>query len=268
MRKIDEHLRTVRAIEAANTAEPSGAVKFFKALLIVSGLFIFLVTMVSLLFNNFNFGVVILVAGAGLLVLYGLFFEKLIKLKWLNNAILTVFVITLVMMLGVGVYGKMDNATFQEDAAVVLGAGIRGERVSLILAGRLDKAVEYSEKNPEAVIIVSGARGPQESITEALAMEKYLIGKGIPEERIVKEEEAASTYENLAYAKALLDELFEEPYGIAVITNDFHMFRASRLAAKLGLDAARVHSSTIWYEIPKNYLRECVAIGKFLIMGK
>lgn len=60
---------------------------------------------------------------------------------------------------------------------IVLGAGIRGEQVTLPLKMRLDKCNAYNKKNPEAFIVVTGGRGFQETITEAAAMEQYLIKK-------------------------------------------------------------------------------------------
>jgi uncharacterized SAM-binding protein YcdF (DUF218 family) len=149
----------------------------------------------------------------------------------------------------------------------VLGAGIRGERVTHMLSYRLDKAAQYSENNPQAIIVVSGGQGPQEDITEALAMERYLIDKGIPKEKIIKEEVSTSTYENLLFSKELLDVLFEEPYETVVITNDFHIYRATKIAEKIGLTASRYHAKIDWYSIPRNYSRECIAIFKFWILG-
>ena len=44
----------------------------------------------------------------------------------------------------IGFYGIIDDVTFNEDAAIVLGAGIKGEQVTRLLSYRLDKAAEYS----------------------------------------------------------------------------------------------------------------------------
>ncbi|MDR0469177.1 MAG: YdcF family protein [Peptococcaceae bacterium] len=254
--------------KAAKTASPSKSTKLFKRLIIAAGSLLFLVTMASLFFVNFNAGITLLVCVSGFLIIYGSFFERLVRIRWLTYVILAGCVFALAMMISMCVYGIKDNATYREDAVIVLGAGIRGERVSLTLARRLEKAVEYSAKNPEAIVVVSGAQGPQEDITEALAMERYLISRGVPRERIVKEEKATSTYENLMYAKEILDGMVEEPYEIVVITNEFHMFRTSRLAKKLELSATRIHSRTEWYEAPRNYLRECLAICKFILLGR
>ena len=53
------------------------------------------------------------------------------------------------------------------DAVIVLGCGVRGERVSLTLARRLDAALAYLEENPKAYVVVSGGQGAGEDISEA-----------------------------------------------------------------------------------------------------
>lgn len=177
-------------------------------------------------------------------------------------------IVALIMMLFIHFYGKNDNISYQEDAVIVLGAGIKGEKVMKMLAYRLDKAVEYSERNPGAVIIVSGGQGRREDIPEALAMERYLIDKGIAKERIIKEDKSTSTYENLIFSKKILDERFETPYKLAIITNGFHIFRAAGMAERLGLDITHLHAEIDWYYIPYNYLRECAAIAKMWLLRR
>jgi len=242
--------------------------KKIKVFLFTSGFLILLATIASLFFVNFHFGMIILCSLSFFLILYGLFCDSLLKLKCLNYSILASCVFFAIMMLFLGFYGQTDNVTFDEDAVIVLGAGIRGERVTRLLAYRLDRAAEYSDYNPNAIIVVSGGQGPQEDITEALAMERYLIEKGVPQERIIKEEASTSTYENLLYSKEILDKLFEVPYKVVVITNDFHIFRATKLAEKLGLNVTHYHAKIDMYGIPLNYSRECIAVLRLLILGR
>ena len=84
---------------------------------------------------------------------------------------------------------NISNVQYDEDAIIVLGAGIRGEQVTRILANRLNTAIEYHKKNPSAKIIVTGdqGQGRREFIPESLAMKRYLIAIGIPEEIIFEE---------------------------------------------------------------------------------
>lgn len=174
----------------------------------------------------------------------------------------------IIMILFLAVYGKTDNATYNEDAVIVLGAGVKGEYVTPLLAYRLLKAVDFSKRNPNAVIIVSGGQGPDEDISEALAMERYLIARGVPPEKIIKEDASTSTYENLLFSKEILDSIFGDSYKVTVVTNDFHIFRAAGIAGKLGLTATHLHSNTKWSTMPLNYTRECLALVKFWVFGR
>lgn len=239
-----------------------------KAILLILGILTLAFAVASVFLVNFNFGIIIIFGISCVLISYGLFFEKLVKLKWVTYSILAVFVLFLTMILFIGFYGGADNATFDEDVAIVLGAGVRGEQVSQMLAYRLDKAAEYSAKNPKAVIVVSGGQGPQEDITEALAMERYLLDKGVAKERIIKEEDATSTYENFLYSKKILDEMFDRPYNTVIITNGFHIFRAVKLAKILELDVTHYHAKIEWYSVTISYSRECLATLKMWLLGK
>ena len=129
----------------------------------------------------------------------------------------------------------------------------------------MDRAIEYCGKNPVAVIVVSGGQGPQEDITEAPAMERYLIDKGIPQSRIIKEEASTSTYENFLFARKVLEPRFQQGFSAVLITNRFHMYRASKLARYTGITANRLGAPTVWYIVPVNYLREMLAVVRIWV---
>ena len=57
----------------------------------------------------------------------------------------------------------------------------------------------------EAILIPSGGKGSDEKISEAEAMGKYLLDKGIPEGKIILEDHSATTFENLANSKKIID---------------------------------------------------------------
>ena len=104
------------------------------------------------------------------------------------------------------------------DYVIVLGAQVRGTQVSRALKQRLDRAAEYLEEHPDTVVIVSGGQGSGEDITEAQAMEEYLIGAGIAPERIWKEEASVNTVQNIRFSRALIE---EEAPVIGIVSNDF-----------------------------------------------
>ncbi len=159
-------------------------------------------------------------------------------------------------------YGASDTVDYTEDAVIVLGAGLRGEDVTLILARRLDAAMDYAERNPSAYIVVSGGQGPDEVIPESLAMYRYLVDHGMDPQRILVEDRSTSTRENFRYSKELLDSILPAGYRVAYVTTDFHSYRAGAIATEEGLTARRLSSRTDWYLAPSNVLREAVAVLK------
>ena len=132
------------------------------------------------------------------------------------------------------------------DAIIVLGAGLRNNVPSLILAYRLNAAIEYSKTQGDIPIIVTGGLGQGEILTEAEAMSRYLIERGVDETRILKEDASTNTRENLAFSKAIMEELGMDTDNIkvAIVSNEFHLFRAKIIAEKAGLEAIGVAAET------------------------
>jgi len=131
----------------------------------------------------------------------------------------------------------------------------------------LDTAVMYLNRNPNAIVVVSGGLGAGRNITEAEAMSRYLVAQGISPERILKEGASTSTYENLSFSNEILTEYFPNGFRAVIVTNDFHIFRATQQAQSLDIDAVGLGASTPWHSFAANYLREILAIINFLIFG-
>lgn len=218
------------------------------------------------LIANFNIGLLPVYALGGVLFLFGMFFEKL-KYKKLFGSIIALglsVIITFGMLLGI--YGGMDTATYKEETLIVLGCGIRGERVSVGLAKRLDKAFEYHQRNPQAMIIVAGGQGPQEDIPEALAMKRYLTEKGVPEEKIIMEDKSTSTITNFKNSRAIIQEKGMSLSGVVFVTNGYHVYRSASYAKKEGFsDISHLGTDIIWYTVPMNYMREMLAVVKMWV---
>lgn len=150
------------------------------------------------------------------------------------------------------------------DYIIVLGAQVREDGPSVVLKYRLDAAIDYLNENPHTVCIVSGGQGINEPFSEAEGMSEYLWDKGIEENRILLEDKSASTVENIQNSKALL----KKPYnGVGIVTNNFHVFRATRIAKKQGLEGVcgiAADSNALY--LPNNVLRECLGILKDWLM--
>ncbi|MCE1173892.1 MAG: YdcF family protein [Propionibacteriales bacterium] len=164
-------------------------------------------------------------------------------------------------------FGNQPTATYDESAVIVLGAAVHGSEPSKTLTGRLDAAVAYHARNPAALIVVSGGQGWQEDLPEGVAMQRYLLAQGVPDSVIVVEDRATSTEENFAFSQALLDQRLAPGYRVVVISDEFHLYRASRLAAAAGLNATWIGRATPWYFWTANYLREDLMVAKLWITG-
>lgn len=215
--------------------------------------------------SNFNLGNVMTLLLGGAMLVFGLLHHHLSRpWKWAVLALFLLVLLLICLLLG---FGLSDNVSYEEDAVIVLGAAVRGEVPSGALQDRLAVAAAYHAKNPDALIVVSGGQGAQESVTEALAMERWLVSHGVDPEKIRKEEKATSTRENFRFSKALLDAELGSDHTACFITNEYHMFRSRSIATQEGLwEPTHLHSNTRWYGILPGVLREVLAVAKHLIL--
>lgn len=135
---------------------------------------------------------------------------------------------------------RTDNDTAisnKERAEYVAGQGaevyvrIHANGAESSLELRLKAALKYARENEDTTLILSGGQGFGEDITEAKCMENYLTAHGISQERLVLEEKSTSTKENLKFS----DELTGcSKKNTGILSNNFHVYRAVKLAEKLG----------------------------------
>lgn len=167
------------------------------------------------------------------------------------------------------VYGSSSQEDVEADFLVILGAGLRGGDITLVLQERLLKGIEYLEKYPDSKVVVTGGKGFGESITEAEAMEGYLVSKGIEPQRIVKEDKATSTMENFVFSKEILQQVMKAKENrIVVITNDFHMMRAKLLARRVGFEPYGITCNTPISVRANCYIREYFAFIKSFFLDR
>lgn len=167
-------------------------------------------------------------------------------------------------LLGIIIYnGEISEESKDVNCVIVLGAGLKGDKITLTLYERLKTAVEYLEKNENIKVIVSGGQGEGEDISEAQAMEKFLIEKSIDKKRIVKEENSTNTSENFKYTREKLNSLgFSHYKKVLVVTNSFHIYRSKILAHRNGFIAYGLPANTHPALKPNFYVREVFAVVK------
>ena len=184
--------------------------------------------------------------------------------KYLIIAIFSIGVCIFFILEGTIIYYAGSTPEKNADYMIVLGAQVKGTRVSKTLKKRLDTAVLYLADNPETLVIVSGGQGPGEEISEAEAMKRYLVSEGIMQNRIVKEDSSTNTNENVCYSKRLIE---SSNSSVAIVTNGFHVFRAISIAKKQGFtDVQGLAAPSEWILIPNYYVREVAGVIKdFLV---
>ncbi|MDO4273009.1 MAG: YdcF family protein [Eubacteriales bacterium] len=176
-------------------------------------------------------GVVFL--GGGFLVRYGKSHPGFFP-GWLKGTVIALFIAGAVIFLaicGKVIQGMTWKGSSDLDYVVVLGAQVRGNVPSKALNKRLKAALAYAEENQDTILILSGGKGSGEDITEAECMKEYLSAHGVPGDRMILEDKSTNTRENLAFS-ADLSPCAQSRTGI--ISNNFHVYRAVKLAHKLG----------------------------------
>ena len=167
----------------------------------------------------------------------------------------------IVIIVGVLMYRECrrtpDNA--EEHTVVVLGCGLEGDRPSRSLLYRLQAAEHWLKEHPETPVIVSGGQGSDEIMPEAQCMAQWLEDHGIGKQRIFREDRSSSTYENLAFSRAVLNE-HALPEHIIIVTNDFHVYRACMIARRQGYTCTGLPAKTTPWLFPASALREVFGI--------
>lgn len=212
-----------------------------------------------------------------LLISYGLLFSHInhiIVMLWKTHTgkfllSLALLLLTVILLLTAMITSCMIKAAQNEPSknipAIVLGCAVHGTQPSLMLQRRLDAALNYLKEHPSTSAILSGGKGPGEDITEAQCMFNYLIEHGISRDRLYLEDRSENTMENIQYSKEILRE-FSEGEDIAIITNEFHQYRAGLLAKTVGLNPYSINGRTVFYLLPTYYIRELYAVLKEWIL--
>ena len=229
---------------------------FLCAALALAGGFLFLCL------PGYKFAGLALLGLSALILIYH--FLKHDFLRRVLTALLALLFVVLSITGGVIARSAHGTDAPEADYLIVLGCKVNGTTPSLMLRQRINAAAAYLNACPEATAIVSGGQGNGENITEAACMYDHLTAAGIARERIVLEDQSTSTMENLRFSM----ELMEPDASVAIVSNEFHLYRAGQMAQSLGLDPTLIPASTEYPILTASYyLREILAVWKYHLLG-
>lgn len=156
-----------------------------------------------------------------------------------------------------------DKHLDKADAGIVLGAALWNDVPSPALKERLEFAYRLYENGTVDKLILSGGLDGNGSIkTEAEGMRDYLIAKGVSADKLLLENKATSTYENMLFSKTVAEQ--NKLSKLIVITHDYHAARAEEVAKHLGFEQTEVAATKSKVLNPVyNESREVLAFTKW-----
>lgn len=185
--------------------------------------------------------------------------KKLFKFLIFIGLCLIIFIQALIY------HSQKNEINTYEEYVLVLGAKANNGKLSKTLINRLDTTIEYLNKHKTAKAILCGGKEKNNEYSQAEYMQRYLIEKGIPKERLIAETESKNTFENIKFA---LEKLDKKPSEIMVISSSYHLFRAKFILYRFGVLARTVPAKTPTGAVISSYVRETFAVVKTFLYDK
>lgn len=194
-------------------------------------------------------------------------FSFVINLALYLSAVFLFYSVTSIIYNVIPIRGKIDYI-------IVLGAGLNKDKVTPLLASRIDAGAklylkQQEKKNHSPTIILSGGQGPDEPISEAEAMNNYLKANYPQIKQVLLEQRSTNTEENLRFSELVAREKdlaadFSKQ-NIVIATSNYHLLRAGKLAKKQGINAQGVGAKTRLFYLPAAFIREYIG---YLVFSK
>lgn len=153
--------------------------------------------------------------------------------------------------------------SFQSGTLLVAGTSLKEKDPSLTLKDRLDLCLKLAE-NTNAMIIVSG-KDSGNGVSEAKAMKEYLAQKGIDQNRVILEENAANTQENLQFADLIMKKN-HLPVPLVVVSSDYHMYRIEKYASEMKLPVFLMPARTNLISFLPEWSREALVLHYYKML--
>ncbi|EJO5349492.1 YdcF family protein [Clostridium botulinum] len=161
------------------------------------------------------------------------------KFKKVFKGIIFFVIIAILIVIFFGykiVYFGVKSKPQKSDCIIVLGCKVRGNDPTPFLKWRTEEGLRLYNEGYGKYIIVSGSKGPGENISEAEAMKRYLVKKGIDKKFIILEDKSKNTLENIKFSKKKMQENGLD--STIIVSNKYHLKRAELLCEKQDIKAS------------------------------
>ena len=145
-------------------------------------------------------------------------------------------------------YGNVDEK-IKADAAIVLGAGVRGNRPSAVFAERIKHAIWLYQNGYVGKLIFTGGKGVGNTYSDAFIAREYALKYSVPVRDIFIEELSTTTRGNIAHAAAIA--LDNNLSTFLIVSDPLHMKRAMLAAKDSGLTAWSSPTPSTRYRTPR-----------------
>jgi uncharacterized SAM-binding protein YcdF (DUF218 family) len=162
------------------------------------------------------------------------------------------------------------SSTGPADAAIVLGAAVRGDQPSPVFEERIRHGIALYRQGHVRRLIFTGGKGEDMQHAESSVAREYALRHGVPADAILVEARSRTTAQNLAEAAPLL-----RANGLRsalIVSDPLHLKRALRMAADQGIAAQGAPTPSTryrsWTAKAGFLLRELYFYNHYLVSGQ
>lgn len=155
------------------------------------------------------------------------------------------------------------------DAAIVLGAAVKGAAPSPVFRERIRHGVTLYRTGRVRKLVMTGGVGEGATRAESEVARAIAIRAGVPAQAILIETRSRTTQQNMAEAKHLMDR--HRLSSALIVSDPLHMKRALRMARDTGITAYGAPTPTTRYRSWRSktgfLLREVYFYNHYLLTG-
>lgn len=168
------------------------------------------------------------------------------------------------------VRGSDDRSAAKADAAIILGAAVRGDIPSPVFAERIRHGIHLYQAGRVRYLLFTGGKGDGARWAESAVGRNMALAAGVPAEAILTETVSRTTSQNIIEAKTAMHRA--DLVSAIIVSDPYHLYRAGVMAKANGIDATTSPTPSTRYQsfsTKADFLaREIFFTNVFWLLGK